>query len=232
MSDWENLSSSDEGEKKKKVVLPKSKWGDEDESDSAPEAWDMSSSESEDEKPAAAPQKKKKSMGERIAERQAERAASKEAAEAEPEDAVERKLRERQLEIDGDLDVAEDLFSGLTVKDTQIKDGLQLNPKTQDEFDQFRAALVEKIQTSSDRKMYAKFLELLVRDLAGSLRDVEIRKMSSSLTALAGEKQKAARELAKGKKGGKKAVAMSGPPKEQLDTQDYSRGYDDFDDFM
>ncbi|KAJ2836326.1 Translation initiation factor 3 subunit J component [Coemansia erecta] len=221
MSTWEDQESGDE------IVqnVVKSKWDDEDAdgSDEAPEAWDASSdSEAEAGVSVPAPQpKKKKTVAERIAEKQAEREAKKaEIAVADSddsdEDAVAKKLRQRQLEIDSDRQAAEDLFAGITIKDAQAKDVLTHTPKTQDEFDEFQKAL---------------FLEKLVRELALPLKDSEVRTISSALNALASEKQKASRDLAKGKKKNKKATLGGVQKTAEVDMADYSRGYDKFDDF-
>lgn len=48
-------------------------------------------------------------------------------------------------------------------------------------------------------------MEQFVKDLAGPLTDVEVRKAASGLTVIANEKQKEARDKASGKK--KKAAA-------------------------
>ncbi|KAJ1945861.1 Translation initiation factor 3 subunit J component [Linderina macrospora] len=247
MSDWEN----EDFDETPVVKVPKKKWGDEDEDSdsSAPDNWDNSSDESEseddDDKPkqAAVPAPKpkvKKSLSERIAERQVEREARKKEllgddddSEVDEEDIVSKKMQVRRAQVESDLQNTEDLFSGLTVKDTKVADVLStINPKNQAEFDEFRKALVERIQKTQSHRMYVGFLESLIRDLALPLKDVDVRKFSSVLTTLANEKQRAARDAAKGKKkGGKKAVVKA-PPKEQLDMNDYSRNFDDFDDFM
>ncbi|ORX71479.1 translation initiation factor eIF3 subunit [Linderina pennispora] len=226
MSDWENEDFDDTPV----VKVPKKKWDDEEEDSdsSAPDNWDNSSDESE-------------SGGRRQvqADSGAEREAKKKEllgsddSEVDEEDIVSRKLQARRAQVASDLQNTEDLFAGLTVKDTQVADVLNtINPKTQAEFDEFRKALVERIQKTQSQRLYVSFLEGLIRELALPLKDVEVRKFSSVLTTLANEKQRAARDAAKGKKkGGKKAV-VTAPPKEQLDMNDYSRDFDDFDDFM
>ncbi|KAJ1777055.1 Translation initiation factor 3 subunit J component, partial [Coemansia sp. RSA 2523] len=141
------------------------------------------------------------------------------------------KLRQRQLEIDSDRQAAEDLFAGITIKDAQAKDVLTHTPKTQDEFDEFQKALVEQIEKAKSSRLYFSFLEKLVRELALPLKDSEVRTISSALNALASEKQKASRDLAKGKKKNKKATLGGVQKTAEVDMTDYSRGYDKFDDF-
>ncbi|KAJ1730562.1 Translation initiation factor 3 subunit J component [Coemansia biformis] len=246
MSDWEG-SDTEKAPAVPAVALgARGKWDDEDEdSQSSVAEWDeMSSSDDEggkSAKAAAESQPKKKSASERIAERQAEREAKREeamkaAAEYSEEDEdgfMSQKIRERQKQVESDLLAAEDLFSGLTIKDAQVQESLMtINPKTQEEFDTFQMALVERIQKTQSHRLYTAFLEKLIHELAQPLKDAEVRRLSSSLAALASEKQRAAKEGVKGKKKGKKAHLGGLPAKSQVDTTDYTRGYDDFDDFM
>ncbi|KAJ2809268.1 Translation initiation factor 3 subunit J component [Coemansia guatemalensis] len=229
------------------VAVAQSKWGDEDNdsSGSAVDNWDDMDSEEEsssDEKPvAAAPKPKKEPISVRIAKKQAEREAKRaeaklaagEDSDVDEEDLVSRKLRERQRQIESDQDAINDLFTGMSVKDAKNGDVLtQLVPKTQPEFDELQAALVSRIQKVQGHRLYFGFLEKLIRELAVPLGDADVRRLSSTLTALASEKQRAAREAVKGKKKNKKAVLATGPPKTQVDMTDYSRDFDDFDDFM
>ncbi|KAJ2774474.1 Translation initiation factor 3 subunit J component, partial [Coemansia nantahalensis] len=225
------------------------RWGDEDEdSDSSVAEWDEMSSSDDEEKKAAkaaaaaaaeAAKPKKKTIAERIAEKQAEREAKRAELmkaledDSDEEDGMSRKQRERELQIESDLRVSEDLFAGLTIKDTEVKETLlTLDPKTQEEFDEFLKALVDRIQKVQSRRLYLAFLEKLIRELALPLKDADVRKIASSLTALASEKQKAAKDALKtGKKKNKKAT-LGGTAKSGVDTTDYSRGYEDFDDFM
>lgn len=56
------------------------------------------------------------------------------------------------------------------------------------------------IKRHQSKPLYASFVEQLARDIAQPLKDVEVRKVASSLTTLANEKQKEQREKASGKK--------------------------------
>lgn len=77
------------------------------------------------------------------------------------------------------------------------------------------------------------FLENLVRELCLPMKDVDVRKISSTLTALANEKQRQQREAAKPKKKGKEKPTLQGNQKTagRPDTAAYDN-FDDFDDFM
>ncbi|KAJ2464933.1 Nonsense-mediated mRNA decay protein 5 [Coemansia sp. RSA 2322] len=231
------------------VVVPKKKWDDEenDSDSSIPDDWDASDSEESETEGTSAEAKgdaatdtkpaKKKSLAERIAERQAERE-SKKAAGGDGLDfddiGPSRKQREVQMQLESDMKNADDLFAGLTVKDVKIKDALTgLNPKTEAEFDELQAALVERIQKCQSHRLYSQFLEKLMRDLALPLKDVDVRKFASVLTTLANEKQRNARDATKKKKStSKKAAVVTSAPKDKVDMNDYSNDVDDYDDFM
>lgn len=78
-------------------------------------------------------------------------------------------------------------------------------------------------------------MEGLFRELATGVRDVDVRKYASTLTTLANEKQKAAKDALKTKKKGSSKPSLGAATKiaATLDTKDYSNDYnDDFDDFM
>ncbi|KAJ2780853.1 Translation initiation factor 3 subunit J component [Coemansia javaensis] len=245
MSDWEKLS--DEENAPAAALGAKGRWDGEDEDSSGSGGeWDAESSSGSDDdegKKGAGDEAKtkKKSMSERIAERQAERQAKLEAAKraaeeaAAEEDPAARRERERQMQMESELMSAQDLFAGVSIKDTATKDALlAANPKTQGEFDEFRKTLVECIQRAKGQRLYAGFLDSLVRELALPLKDEEVKKMASTLTALANEKQRAFRDANKGKKGkNKKASLVVGGPKSGVDMNDYTRGgLDEFEDFM
>lgn len=77
------------------------------------------------------------------------------------------------------------------------------------------------------------FVENFIRELCLPMKDLEVRKISSTLTALANEKQRQQREAAKPKKKGKEKPSLQGNMKTagRPDTASYDN-YDDFDDFM
>ncbi|KAJ1721003.1 Translation initiation factor 3 subunit J component [Coemansia erecta] len=212
--------------------ISKKKWEDEDASDdeSVASDWDVSSEEEEEEEqepaPKSAPAPKPKAKA-------AAKVPSDDESEEDEDDETAKRLRDRKLQQEADLKNAEDLFAGLTIKDTNINNVLAtMNPKTQAEFDEFRKALVERITKAQNSRLYNQFIEKLVRDLADPLKDHDVRKLASGLTTLANEKQRAAREATKPKKKNKKAT-LSAPPKDQMDMADYSRdAFDDYDDFM
>ena len=69
------------------------------------------------------------------------------------------------------------------------------------------------IKRHQSKPLYPTFVESFVRELAGPLRDVEVRKAASSLTTLANEKQKEARDKTTGKKKAKPGKPALGAAK-------------------
>ncbi|KAF9939493.1 Translation initiation factor 3 subunit J component [Mortierella antarctica] len=243
MSDWENEDAIEAP-----VMPPKQEWDDEDaEDDDIKEDWDASSeSESEEEVKAPVVKAPKITLAEKIAQRNAEAERKKQAAlekiaqipenETE-EEKFERRQREKNAIIESDIANAADLFSGVKVTDGVVTAASALEtmkPKTKEQFNEFTTELVNLIQKHEKQGLYASFLEGLIRELASGVRDVDVRKYASTLTTLANEKQKAAKEALKSKKkGSAKPSLVAAKVTSTVDTRDYSNDYnDDFDDFM
>ena len=84
---------------------------------------------------------------------------------------------------------------------------ISFQPRTKEDFQELSKRVIEcVIKRHQDKPLYAAFLEHHVRQLAMPLRDVEVRKVASGLTALANEKQKEQRDKASGKKKSKAAA--------------------------
>ncbi|KAI8600540.1 translation initiation factor eIF3 subunit [Dissophora ornata] len=242
MSDWENDDVIEAP-----VIPAKKQWDDEDvEDNDIKEDWDASSeSESEEEVKAPVVKPAKITLTERIAQRNAEAELKKQAAlekralvpenETE-EEKFERRQREKNAIIESDIANAADLFSGVRVTDGVVAAASKLEtmkPKTKDQFTEFATELVTLIQKHEQQGLYASFLEGLFRELAQGCRDVDVRKFSSTLTTLANEKQKAAKDAVKNKKkGSSKPSLVAAKVNTTVDTKDYSNDYDEFDDFM
>ncbi|KAI0775064.1 eukaryotic translation initiation factor 3 subunit J [Trametes elegans] len=255
MSDWE--ASDDEVPKPApSAPIPKkpakSKWEGEDEEDDEPVSdWEAESSDEEEEKPKAAPApvappKKKGTLKAKLAEKEAAKAAKAAAGEDEyDEDAVldprEKARRDKERELAADLNNAADLFGAAALGGTSSKELdwlISAQPRTKEDFVEFSNQIIETIvRRHFDKPLYAAFLEHHVRALAMPLRDVEVRKVASGLTALSNEKQKEQRDKASGKKK-PKAAAKPGlgaaKPASKVDTSVYDEALDDFrdDDFM
>ncbi|KAI0067269.1 eukaryotic translation initiation factor 3 subunit J [Artomyces pyxidatus] len=250
MSDWESTPAPPAVKK-----VTKTKWEGEDEEEESPVSdWEQSSDE-EEEKPkpvaaAVAPPKKKGTLKAKIAEKEAAKAAARAAGEdsdAYDEDAVldprEKARRDRERELQADLNNAADLFGAAALGGTSSKELdslISANPRTKEDFQVLSRNIIEYIiKRHQDKPLYASFIEHHARELAAPLRDVEVRKVASGLTTLANEKQREQRDKASGKKKPKAAAKPTlGSAKVggKLDTGVYDEALDDFgtagDDFM
>ncbi|KAI8393417.1 eukaryotic translation initiation factor 3 subunit J [Radiomyces spectabilis] len=237
MSDWEE-------EQDFEIAIPKKqKWDDEDVEDDVKDSWE--DSDEEEKKPAAPVVKKKVPLAQKIAEKKAaeeakrkeleeKKAAMAKALEEETEeDAFERKQRLRNLELEADLNSATDLFAGVAVNDDKQKPIEEWKPKTRVEFEAYHKRLAEIIVAHSKSMNYANFVDQLARDLCAPMKDMDVRKVSSSLSAMANDKQRQAKEAQKSKKKGKDKPSLvgAGKPAARDDMETYN-AYDDFDDFM
>ncbi|GAW14552.1 hypothetical protein EKO27_g6218 [Xylaria grammica] len=173
----------------------------------------------------------KKSRTQRIAERQAEKARrlaeEEEESSDEDETPAERLQRMRRTEKEADLAHAEDLFGGAGLslrngrKATTAGSAVQVgsdpnqtvdlsalplfNPTTKGQFETLRNAMVPIIGGLHKKAHYALFLQEFAKQLAKDLPSDQIKKLSSTLTALGNEKMK---EEKASDKGGKKTKAQ------------------------
>ncbi|KAF8315500.1 eukaryotic translation initiation factor 3 subunit J [Cantharellus anzutake] len=176
----------------------------------------------------------------KISEKEAERA--RQLAEDDEGESVideaEQRRRDKQHQLETDLANASALLSGTSVSGkslpTEIQELLSFTPKTKDDFEAYSKKIFDAfIRKHQEKPLYAVFVEMHVKALAQSLRDVDVRKAASGLTALANEKQKEQREKASGKKKTKTASkpALAGTRSvSKVDTAAYEEALDDFDD--
>ncbi|RKP10043.1 eukaryotic translation initiation factor 3 subunit J [Thamnocephalis sphaerospora] len=226
------------------AAAPKATWDDEDLDEGEikagwTESWE--DSDEEEEKPqAAAPVKKKVSLAQRIAERNAENErkrqelaekANQDDDEEDEEDIVSKRQRQIALEQAADLENATDMFRGVSVQDREAADKIaSANPKSKEEFEAFKKALVERIEMFKSQRAYPTFVENLTTELARGLKDVDVRKVASALTRIANEKQRESKDKGKKKATKKPSVQVSSAG---VDTTDYGAYADaDYDDFM
>lgn len=168
-------------------------------------------------------------MAERIAARAA---ALEESEESDEESEGEKRARLRATEKDSDLKHAEDLFgdAGLSVgankgagrKTTTVGSSVPIDPKdpsktvdlsalplfspqTKTQFEKLRETMVPILGANYKKAHYTMFLQEFSKQLARDLPSDQIKKISSTLTALANEKQK---EEKAAEKTGKKTKAQ------------------------
>lgn len=252
MSDWDDSEEEKPAAPACKAPAPvKSRFADEEEESGPASDWEASSEE-EEAAPApvsnAAPPKKKGNIKAKLAEKEAAKRAAAENGGGDDlydEDAVldprEKARLDRERELKSDLDNAASLLGSAGSKANAQAPAtlLDMNPKTKDEFEDFSQQIMELlIRKHENKPLFATFVEGHVRQLAASLRDVDVRKAASALTTLANEKQKEQRDKTSGKKKGvtKAAKPILGGAKTaaRVDTSRYEEALDDFgpDDFM
>ncbi|GAN10538.1 eukaryotic translation initiation factor 3 subunit J-like [Mucor ambiguus] len=236
MSDWE-----DELDVEVEVAIPKkNQWDDEDAEDQVKESWEDSDDEKETKEKKPAPVLKKKvPLKQKIAEKQAAEEKKKQELEAkklageedkeEEEDAFARKERLRQLELEADMASATDLFSGVAVTDMKDKPLEEWKPRNRVEMDAYRKRLVEIITPTAKWNNYGWFIDELLRDIAVPLNHPEVKKIASSLTTIANEKQRVAKEATKKGKGKSRPQLAAAGKNSTADDNYADNGYDDYD---
>jgi len=220
------------------------KWAGEDEDD-VKDDWDAET-ESEDEKSQpkeevssvkVVAKKKKKKLHEIIAEKEAarEKELQEKMAEMEandlmktPEGQLAEKLRLQKIAEDQDYELAKEL-AGESGQDTS---GINFNPKSTEEFDELRSALMEKFSSLESSDHYQDFACDLIKDMCMNLSVPSLKKVKAESEGFISAKLKEERaaKSKKGKSGPKATIKM------ETDRSMFARGMDDgfndMDDFM
>lgn len=198
--------------------------------------WDDEDEEKEATPPAeatAVAPKKKKPLSQIIQEKEERRrreAEEKRAREEQqraaltPEEEQAEKLRRQRMQEEADLQLAKEAF-GLTESD-----GIDsLQPVTRDDFDNLRKALAAKLTACERSPHYMGFLDDLLRDLSLNMEPEDVKRLSSSLNAVANEKVKQQKLKHKKKGGAKKGASLNvGKDDGLVNLDDYGNEYDDF----
>ena len=225
-----------------RMIAAKDRWEGEDEDD-VKDNWDDDADEDEENKltdngQVNAVPAKKKSLKERIAEKEEKKRIEheqkrKEREEEElatrqlsPEEMAAERARQRQLQEESDLLLAVETFG--------VSDGLRgqidgMEPSSKEDFDKFEELLRTKITKYEKSPHYVPFLENLFRQIAIDLESDDIKRLGSTLTALSNEKAKQQKGT-KGKKKKQKASLVVG--KDTDDVLAETGGYDEYDDFL
>jgi len=218
--------------------------GEDEDDDDIKDNWDDDDEEEKKEEVNQEPKpvKKKKTIADKIKEKE-EKARQEKLARMEemkkleenreltPEEQLEEKLRQQRLQEESDLELAKDAFGVLDIPGQKTIDNFM--PSNKDEFLELSNMIVQKLAKLELRSDYQFFLETLVRDCCAGLEAEDIKKISTILNSLVNEKQKL-NKVAKGKKktgaASKKTLASG---KGVKDDMDYDDGYyNEFDDFM
>ncbi|EIM23146.1 translation initiation factor eIF3 subunit [Wallemia mellicola] len=252
MDDWDASSSDEQPQKVAPVSAPaparKGKWDDEDEDDKVEDSWDAPSEDEEKKKPAptpakkapaAAPPKKKGTLKQKLEQKEKER---KERMDKEGEiddgdaiDWLEKQRAERQAakekEIASDLANAADLFAGMNVAPSTSQT-LKKKPTKLAEFQQLAGAVQEVyFKPHASNPQYQQYVTTIVKNLADSLKENEIKGLATRLNTIAAEKARANKAAAAKNKKTKPSLGgghtTSGT---RLDTNIYDEALDDGDD--
>jgi len=237
--DWEQADSP------KTVVVPKpnpNKWEGEDVEEDVKDSWEDDDEEKKDEEKLdgnASPlkTKNKKTLQQKIIEKERKKEEElerkkreKEEADMTPEEKLAEKLHIQKIQEENDLKLALETFG---VNDSAGIDGR--SPQTAEEFAEYAEAIGKKVLQFKFEEEFPTFIEDLVRNICASLTSTNIRKIKTTIDNLYLEKQK----LEKGdkpKKGkGAKLKAKLRMEGDNARLDDYSAQYDDYDemdDFM
>lgn len=102
-----------------------------------------------------------------------------------PEEERAERLRQQRMQEEADLQLAKEAF-GLAESD-----GIDsAQPVTKEDFDNLRKALAAKLTACERSAHYMGFLDDLLRDLSLNMEPEDVKRLSSSLNAVANEKVK------------------------------------------
>ncbi|KAK2575429.1 hypothetical protein KPH14_008338 [Odynerus spinipes] len=187
----------DNVEPKFDLAMRSNKWEGEDEEEEVKDSWEDVEEEKKDvEKPAEAPKvkpKPKKALAERIEEREkkareeAERKAKEKEETLTPEEKRAELLRRQRLQEEADLRLAMETF-GVSEETSSGLDAM--NPNTKEEFEQFGAALMQKINQFKKHSEFPPFAEELIKSIALTLSSNSLKKVKTMMDNLLIEKQK------------------------------------------
>jgi len=209
------------------------KWEGEDEDDDVKDCWEDEEEENDkssksDDAPVAVAKPKKKTLQERIAEKERLKREELERRLKEQEEDItpEERLR-RQKESDLKL-ALETTFVDENNTDLGID---SLVPTTKAEFDDLANALNKKITPLSKSIEYPGFAENLVRSICATLTSHDVKKIKTTIDNMYLEKQKMEKGDKTKKNKGKGKVKLKVEDSNQYSAYAVEE-YDDFDDFM
>ncbi|GAB0099684.1 Eukaryotic translation initiation factor 3 subunit J [Sergentomyia squamirostris] len=236
--DWEQIADNiDQLPAKNPVKI--NKWEGEDEDDDVKDNWEDDEEKKDEEKVEVKVQKKpKKTLQEKIAERERLEEEERERREREkeenmtPEQRLAEKLRIEKEQKESDLKNALELLgvSGERVSGEGID---AMVPTNKAEFTEYAEAISKKVSNYKNHEEFPGFIEDLVRNLCVQLNSIDLKKVKTTVDNLYTEKQKMEKE--KSKKGGKAKsrakLRYDGDTQSKITDYGYEE-YDEFDDFM
>jgi len=217
------------------------KWDGEDEDDDVKDAWDAESDEDkgDDGVEKVVKVKKKKTLAQKIAEKEeaAEQARLERIAEDEanselntPEGKLAEKLRMQKMAEDNDLKLAKEMM-GLGGDGGGVIDSM--NPETAEQFEDLSKAILEKFSSLESNDLYQDFAENFVKNLCMSLTVPTLKKVKGHVEAFHSTKLKEDKaNAAKAKKGKPNKSTLKFDTDSQYMGSGGYDGADDMDDFM
>ncbi|XP_055613539.1 eukaryotic translation initiation factor 3 subunit J [Uranotaenia lowii] len=236
--DWEQLSE------RENVPIPvkkvdANKWDGEDEEDEVKDSWEDEdeAEEKKDEEKIETPKQPKKTLQQKILEKEQQKQAElerrrleKEQEDMTPEQKLAEKFRIQKLQEESDLKNAMETFGV-----TSLAGGIDgMHPTSKEEFVEFADAITKKLSNYKNDPEYSNFLEDLVTKLFATMPSNTIRKVKGTLDNLYLEKQKLEKgDKPKKLKGGKiKAKLKLEGENQTLNEYATQYDYDEYDDFM
>jgi len=215
------------------------KWEGEDEDDDIKDAWDAESEEENSQKDEsevkAVKVKKKKTLAQKIAEKEEAAALAREeriAREEEekqlntPEGKLAEKMRLQKLAEENDLKLAQEMMGLSGGGAGGVIDNA--NPSTKEQFEDLSKAITDKLSNFESSEHYQDFIEHLVKNLCPTLTAQTLKKCKTHAEAFHSAKLKEEKAAAAKSKKGKGA----GPKLKLGSATGCYDGYDDMDDFM
>lgn len=236
----DNWDDEDFEPETKTVVKVSDKWDGEDEDDDIKDSWDADSDDNE-EKEAAVEKvvkvKKKKTLEQKIAEKEAaaeqarlEKMKQEEEAKAllTPEAKLAEKLRLQKEIEDNDFKLAQEMM-GVDIQAGVID---SMNPTTPEEFNGLSEALIEKFSSLESSEHFQDFAENFVKTLCMSMTVATLKKVKGHVEAFHSTKLKEDKANAAKAKKGKSAPKASLKFDTGKSLLSGDAGFDDMDDFM
>ncbi|XP_064646901.1 eukaryotic translation initiation factor 3 subunit J-A-like [Lineus longissimus] len=239
MADWD----ADEFEPSVvKASAPSDKWAGEDEEEELKDNWDDDDDDAEKKKggdeatTTLVTKKKKKPIGERIREKEEKKRKEleekrkkeeEEKSKMGPAEIQAEKMKKLRLQEESDLELAKDAF-GVSNDDGLAKRTIDsFHPTDTNDFESLASMLKEKLTQYESSVNYPGFLETLFRDLVAGLSSEDIKKLGSTLNAVANEKQKQQKNT-KGKRKKKGPSVKEGGQLYNYDDDDLGDEFDGF----
>ncbi|XP_071446918.1 eukaryotic translation initiation factor 3 subunit J [Hetaerina americana] len=250
--EWDNF------EPEPKVPTAVDKWEGEDEDDDVKDNWEDEEEEKEEKKDvekqdddlttkAIQVKKSKKNLSEKIEEK--ERLAKEELEKKlqakktivieddddevkplTPEEKLAEKLHRQKLQEEADLRVAMETF-GLS-GEASTGTGLESTPSTEEEFNEYQALLIAKLDSLAKSAYFPDFAEEIVRNISVNLPLASLKKLKSVTEAICTEKLKLEKgDKAKKKGKGKAQLRLEGNANLMNEYSAY-KDLEDYDDFM